>query len=142
VHASLLATIVAALPNAASSGSKGGGGSLTPLLFPIVIVFAAYLLFIRPARNRQRAVVSARREVQVGDEIITTSGLIATVTEVADDFLTLEIAPGVRARYVPAAVLRVVSDEPEEDQAPDVTNHEVIETPDESSDSSDGQAST
>jgi preprotein translocase subunit YajC len=144
VLASLLTTVVAALPNATSTGSTssgGGGGSLTPFLFPIVIVLAVYLLFIRPARSRQRAQVDARRQVEVGDEIITTSGLIATVAEVGDDALTLEIAPGVRVRYVPAAVLRVVSDEPEPDPAADVTNHEVIDTPDEPGDS-DGTAIT
>jgi preprotein translocase subunit YajC len=143
VHASLLTTFVAALPTAGSTGStsSGGGSSFAPFLFPIIIVLAVYLLFIRPARNRQRAQVDVRRQVSVGDEIITTSGLIATVAEVADDALTLEIAPGVRVRYVPAAILRVTSDEPEPDPAADVTNHEVIEAPDEPGDS-DGTAAT
>jgi preprotein translocase subunit YajC len=149
VHASLLTTIVAALPTAGSSGStsggsSGGGSSITPFLFLIVIFFAVYLLFIRPARNRQRAQVTASRQAAVGDEIITTSGLLATVVEISDDALTLEIAPGVRARYVPAAILRVVSDEPEPEpaaDAADVTNHEVIEAPEEPGDS-DGTAST
>jgi preprotein translocase subunit YajC len=144
VHASLLSTIVAALPTVTSTGSTssgGGGSSLAPFLFLIVIFFAVYMLFIRPARNRQRATVDARRQVSVGDEIITTSGLIATVAEVSDDALTLEIAPGVRVRYVPAAILRVVSDEPEGDPAADVTNHEVIEDPDSPGDS-DGPTAT
>ncbi|HEX3705743.1 MAG TPA: preprotein translocase subunit YajC [Mycobacteriales bacterium] len=144
MHASLLSTIVAALPTVTSTGSTssgGGGSSLAPFLFLIVIFFAVYMLFIRPARNRQRATVDARRQVSVGDEIITTSGLIATVAEVSDDALTLEIAPGVRVRYVPAAILRVVSDEPEGDPAADVTNHEVIEDPDSPGDS-DGPTAT
>jgi preprotein translocase subunit YajC len=138
VHASLLNVVASALP-AASTGttgsSSGGGGSFAPLLFMVVLFFAAYLLFIRPARNRQRAAMDERRKVSVGDEIITTSGLIATVVEVGDDALTLEIAPGVRARFVPAAILRVLTDEPEPEA--DVTNHEVID-PDESGDNKDG----
>jgi preprotein translocase subunit YajC len=146
VHASLLSAVASVLP-AASTGStggasSGGGGSFTPLLFLAVIFFAAYLLFIRPARNRQRAALEERRKVSVGDEIITTSGLIATVAEVGDDALTLEIAPGVRVRYVPAAILRVLTDEPEGDGETDVTNHEVIDPEERGGDGSDGSTST
>lgn len=146
MHASLLNAVVAGWSAVGSSGgtastSAGKGSSLTVFLFLAVIFFAVYLLFIRPARRRQQAAVTARRQVAVGDEIITTSGLIATVAEVADDALTLEIAPGVRARYVPAAVLRVMSDEPEGDPGPDVTNHEVIE-PEEPGDGNEGSTST
>ena len=117
--------------------SSGGSSGLSFILFLAVIFFAMYMFFIRPARNRQRAAVEARREVSVGDEIITTSGLIATVTEVGEDALTLEIAPGVRVRYVPAAILRVTSDEPEAEPEADVTNHEVID-PEEPGDGKDG----
>jgi preprotein translocase subunit YajC len=129
---------------AASTGttSSGRGGNIFVSLLPLIVIFlAVYLLFIRPARRRQQAAMQDRRKVAVGDEIITTSGLIATVTQVGDDALTLEIAPGVRARYVPAAVLRVLSDEPEGQAGPDVTNHEVIE-PEEPGDSADGSTST
>ncbi|HWC35981.1 MAG TPA: preprotein translocase subunit YajC [Mycobacteriales bacterium] len=145
MHASLLNAVVAAVHAAGSTGgstsSGGGGSSFAPFLFLLVIFLAGYLLFIRPARNRQRAAVDQRRKVSVGDEIITTSGLIATVVDVGEDALTLEIAPGVRARYVPAAILRVMSDEPEGDPAADVTNHEVIE-PDEPGDGNDGSTAT
>jgi preprotein translocase subunit YajC len=143
VHASLLSAVASVLPAASTGGSGGGstsGGSFTPFLFLAVIFFAAYLLFIRPARNRQRAALEERRKVSVGDEIITTSGLIATVTEVGEDALTLEIAPGVRVRFVPAAILRVISDEPADEPETDVTNHEVIE-PEEPGDGS-GSTST
>ncbi len=144
MHASLLSAIAAALPAAGSSGSTssgGGGSSFAPLLFLVLIFLAVYLLFIRPARNRQRAAVGARRQVSVGDEIITTSGLIATVAEVGDDALTLEIAPGVRVRYVPAAILRVLSDEPEAEPGADPSNHEVIE-PEQPGEGTEGSTST
>ncbi|HVS67698.1 MAG TPA: preprotein translocase subunit YajC [Mycobacteriales bacterium] len=141
MHASLLSAVFGVLP-AASTGStgttsSGGGSGLSFILFLAVIFFAMYLFFIRPARNRQRAAMEARREVSVGDEIITTSGLIATVAEVGEDALTLEIAPGVRVRYVPAAILRVMSDESAEEPQTDVTNHEVIE-PEEPGEDKDG----
>ncbi|HEX3899977.1 MAG TPA: preprotein translocase subunit YajC [Mycobacteriales bacterium] len=144
MHASLLARAVLALPAATSGGgssSSGKGSSFIPFLVLLVLFFLGYMLFIRPARNRQRAAVETQRKSAVGDEIITTSGLIATVVEVNDDALTLEIAPGVRARYVPAAILRVISPDAEE-ESPDVTNHEVIEDPDTPTDPTNGSTST
>ena len=120
-----------------SKGSSGGGGSLGVLLIPILIIGVVYFLFMRPARNRQRAAAEQRRQVNVGDEITTTAGLIATVVAVDDDALTLEVAPGVHCRYVPAAVLRVNNeDDAAENDATggdtpgdglDPSTHEVIE---------------
>lgn len=141
MHASLLARAVFALPAATSSGGGSKGGSSLGILIIPVVFLLAYLLFIRPARARQRAAVETQRKAAVGDEIITTSGLIATVVDVDDDALTLEIAPGVRVRYVPAAILRVLSPEAE-GQSPDVTNHEVIEPPDPPTDPTNGPTGT
>jgi preprotein translocase subunit YajC len=142
----LLSAVVAGWAAAGGSGgtgttSTGKGSSIVPFLFLAVIFLAVYMLFIRPARRRQQAAVEARRQVSVGDEIITTSGLIATVTQVGDDALTLEIAPGVRARFVPAAVLRVLSDEPAPGAGADPATHEAIE-PEDPGDNAEGSTST
>ncbi|MBV9487263.1 MAG: preprotein translocase subunit YajC [Frankiaceae bacterium] len=122
---------------AASTGSTGStkkGGSFAPFLVLLVLFMVAYLVFIRPARNRQRAAIEERRSAEVGDEVITTAGLLATVVAIDDEYLTLEVAPGVHCRYVPAAILRVNRDDEDEDlgedqPAPDVSNHEVIAEP-------------
>jgi preprotein translocase subunit YajC len=115
---------------AGSTGTKKKSGS-SPLFFLVLIgLFAVvYIGFLRPRANRQRAAVAAKRSAEVGDEVTTTSGLIATVVAIDDDALTLEVAPGVHCRYVPAAILRVnTEDEPEPDE-PDISNHEVIDDP-------------
>jgi preprotein translocase subunit YajC len=127
VHTSLMLLHTALL---AKTSTKKSGSSL-PFLVLIVLFGIAYFVFLRPARNRQRAAATkARKTVEVGDEVTTTAGLIATVVAVEDDVLTLEVAPGVQCRYLPAAVLRVngPDDEPEDD-APDASTHEVIDDP-------------
>lgn len=124
-------TLAAAL---AATSSKSSGNSGLSILILVAIFALAYVLFLRPARNRQRQAAQARRKVEVGDEVTTTAGLIATVVAVDDSELTLEIAPGVQCRYLPAAVLRVNVPEPEPDaDAPDASTHEVIDDPDEPS---------
>ncbi len=120
-----LATVLAA------TSSKSSGSSGFSILILVAIFALAYVLFLRPARNRQRAAATARRQVEVGDEVTTTAGLIATVVAVEDDMLTLEIAPGVQCHYLPASILRVNVAEPEPDaDGPDASTHEVIDDPD------------
>jgi preprotein translocase subunit YajC len=132
VHTSL--TLLNHALTAATTTNSKKSNSFLPFLLLIALFGVAYFIFLRPARNRQRAAVAARRQVEVGDEVTTTAGLIATVVAVSDDELTLEVAPGVRCRYLPAAVLRVngLEDEPDPDtseDAPDASTHEVIEQP-------------
>ena len=83
-------------------------GSLLPIL---LLVGLFYLLVLRPARTRQakqRATVAA---LVPGTRVMTTAGLFGTITAVEDDQVELEIAEGVRVRYVAAAVATIV-DEP------------------------------
>ncbi len=94
---------------AASTGSTSSGGGLLSFLPLLLIVAVGYLLLVRPARNRQRKAAEIRGNVEPGVEVTTTAGLIATVVEVDDDAVTLEVAPGVHSRYLKAAIARVNS---------------------------------
>jgi preprotein translocase subunit YajC len=97
--------VLAASTGTTSSG--GGGSSAVSLLVLVAIVVLAYLLFIRPRMRRQRTAMTQRGTCEVGDEVTTTAGLIATVVAVDDDAVTLEVAPGVHSRYLPAAIMKV-----------------------------------
>lgn len=106
--------------------TKSNSGSSYTFLILIAVFVIAYLVFIRPARNRQRTAMAQRGQCEVGDEVTTTSGLIATVVAIDDDAVTLEIAPGVHCRYVPASIMRVnLPEEPATDEA--AGQHEAIE---------------
>jgi preprotein translocase subunit YajC len=89
---------------AASNGSSPLG-----LLFPILLVAGFYLLFMRPARMRQRKAAETRSHVEPGVEVVTTAGMIATVVSSDDETVTLEIAPGVQSKFVKQAIARVVT---------------------------------
>lgn len=81
---------------------------LGPLLPILLLVGAFYLLILRPAKARQNQTNAVLRQLAVGSRIMTTAGLFGTVTALEDDEIELEIAPGVRVRYVKAAVAKVV----------------------------------
>lgn len=85
--------------------------NVSQLLLPLLIVVALYFLFLRPQRNRQRAAQQLANSIQPGQRVVTTAGMYATVVELDDKSVLLEVAPGVEVRYVRQAVSRVVEDE-------------------------------
>ena len=78
-----------------------GAAQPNPLMqmLPLVLIFVVfYFLLIRPQTKRakeHRAMVAA---LAVGDEVVTGGGLLGKVTEVSDQFLTVEIAEGVAVK--------------------------------------------
>lgn len=98
-----------------------GGSSLVAFLPLLLMGGVFYFLLIRPQQRRARAQRELLGSVEVGDEIVTTSGMFGTVVEIddEDDIVTLEIAPGTRIRIVRAGIGRIVVDEVNEDDVPD-----------------------
>lgn len=76
------------------------------LLLGLLAVF--FLFVVRPQRRRLRAVQQVQAELAVGDRVLTTAGLYATIAELTETDVVLEVAPGVRSRFTRAAVVRVV----------------------------------
>ena len=87
---------------------------LAGLLPLVAIALLFWLLIIRPASRRQKDQVRMQSSLNVGDEVMLTSGIFGTVTDLTDDRLMVEIAPGVTIRVARGAIGSVVrSEEPE-----------------------------
>jgi preprotein translocase subunit YajC len=89
-------------------------------LILLIILGAVWLLFVVPARRRQRSHAAMQESIELGDEIITAGGLHAFVRELGDDQLKVEIAPNVVAtldRRAVAAVAREIEVEVEAEDA-------------------------
>lgn len=92
---------------------------LVTLLPIIVIGLVFYFLLFRPQRRRQQQAAEMQRQVQPGQRVMTTAGMMATVVAVEDNEVVLEIAPGVEARFVRQAIGQVIPDDVD-DEADDV----------------------
>lgn len=80
------------------------GAALIPLiLFFIFLYFMVWRPQMRQARQR-REMLGRLRE---GDRVVTVGGLHATIMDVKEDMLTLELAPNVRVKADRGAVQTV-----------------------------------
>ena len=71
--------------------SAGGGGDLTSLL-PFVLIFVVFYFFlIRPQQKRAREHREMVSQLRRGDKVITSGGLVGTVTKSVDDQETVEV---------------------------------------------------
>lgn len=63
---------------------QGGLGALGGLLPMLLIIAVFYLLLIRPQQKRQRELQQTISELKAGDRVVTTGGVIGTITTVRD----------------------------------------------------------
>ena len=99
-------------------------------LLPILGIFLVFwLLIIRPAQRRQKALREVQRQISVGDRVITGSGIFGTIASEDGDRFGLEIADGVVITVARQSVVGTVDDE-ERDAARAEEIHETAEEPD------------
>jgi preprotein translocase subunit YajC len=81
-----------------AADSGGGGGSLVSIGVLLLIPVAMYFLLIRPQRRRQRAQQELQSSLDVGDEVMTASGIYGFITGFEDDKVWIEIDDDVQIR--------------------------------------------
>ncbi|HUC33123.1 MAG TPA: preprotein translocase subunit YajC [Ilumatobacteraceae bacterium] len=94
---------------ASSSSDDGGGGSVLLSILPFLLIgVAMYYLLIRPQRRRQREAVALQSSIEIGDEVMTTSGVYGFVTGFEGDIAWLEIDDNIQIRIARQAIQRKV----------------------------------
>lgn len=87
------------------------GPAPNPLLsfLPLLILFGVfYFMLIRPQMKRakeQRAMIAALAK---GDEVLTNGGLLGRIEDIAEQFVTLEVAPNVVVKLQKQAISAVL----------------------------------
>jgi preprotein translocase subunit YajC len=99
-------------------------GALLPI---IAIALLFWLLIIRPASRRQKELSRMQSSLNVGDEVMLTSGIFAVLTAIEDDNLHITIADGVTIKVARGAIASVVRPEPAEEPADELAADEPEE---------------
>jgi preprotein translocase subunit YajC len=99
------------ISNAYAQAAGGAAAAPNPLMsfLPLIILFGVfYFMLIRPQMKRakeQRNMVAALAK---GDEVLTNGGLLGRIDEINEQFVSLEVAPGVIVKLRKDAVSAVL----------------------------------
>ena len=72
--------------------NAGGGNFLVAILPWALIIGVFYVLIVMPQRKRQKQLKDLISNLKSGDQVITTGGIIGTVTQVRDTSLLIRSA--------------------------------------------------
>jgi len=92
----------------AAAPAASAPSMISTLLLPVMLIVVFYFLLIRPQQKKakeHRAMVEA---LGVGTEVVTGGGVLGKVTEVGEQFLTVEIADGVNVKVQRASISAVL----------------------------------
>ena len=102
------------------ANADSGGSSILSFLFLPLILVAMYFLMIRPQRKRMRDQQDLQKSVEVGQDVVTTSGVFGTITgEDGPNRFWLEIDDDVQIRIARAAIQSVTDLEADDAVADD-----------------------
>lgn len=98
------------IPSAAAQSAPAAGGtaSLLGLLFPFLLIGLMFFLMIRPQMKRQKEHREMLSKLSKGDEVITNGGLAGRVDDIGDNFVTVEVADGVKLKFQKGAISTVL----------------------------------
>ena len=120
---------------AASSGSGGSLITLLVFMLPLGLLF----VFMRNQQKRVKQQQSNQQAAQVGEDILTTSGIFGTIVDEDEEegIVTVEIAPGTHIRMVRAGIARRITEDAYDDDADD--NGYADDDEDDNNDASDDE---
>ena len=77
----------------------------------LLILVVMYFFFIRPQTKKQKAQLNFSDNLQKGDEIVTSSGILGKITKVEGDVVTIEVSPKAYLRLTRSAISRELTEE-------------------------------
>ncbi len=83
------------LSGAADAAANGAGAvpetSIWSMLIPFALMFVIlYFFMIRPQKKRDKEIQNMRSSLQIGDEVVTTGGIIGIVASLKEDTVVIE----------------------------------------------------
>ena len=92
----------------AGAAAAQSADPLASLILPIGLVVLFYFFLIRPQSKRQKEHKRMVSDLQKGEEVLTSGGILGKVSNINDDFITLEIAKEVSLTIQKSAVQTIM----------------------------------
>ena len=74
----------------------------------VVFIALMYFLMIRPQQKRQKEHAQLVANLKVGDEILTTGGILGVITGISDHYAIVKIADNTEIKIQKTSVASVV----------------------------------
>ena len=92
-----------------AAAAKKSSSSFT-LIFIVLLFVVGYMFLIRPQRQRRQRQLQVSKQIEVGDKVLLSSGIIGRVDGFVGDHARIEVAPGVIIEVVRGAVSQRVDE--------------------------------
>jgi preprotein translocase subunit YajC len=76
----------------APAAQPGAESSLMSIGFMVLIFIVFYFLLIRPQVKRQKEHKTMVEALSKGDEVVTAGGIVGKINDIADQYITLQVA--------------------------------------------------
>ncbi len=86
----LLETATQAAGDSTAAQQSGLVGTLISLLPLVLMIVIFYFFMIRPQKKKDKEIQEMRSNLQIGDEVITTGGIIGIVASLKEDTVVIE----------------------------------------------------
>ena len=90
--------------------STGGpfGGDLMAFLPMVAIFVVFYFLLIRPQQKRSKEQREMLSNLQKGDEVVTSGGIVGRISKLTDQYASVEVAPNIELNVQRAAISQLL----------------------------------
>jgi len=105
----LLMTLIMAAAAFAQEAAPEQPSAIASFL-PLILLFVVmWLFFIRPKQKEMKQMDQMRKELKKGDKVMTTAGIIGTITSMEDNMVTVRTASTTLIDFEKSAILRVLN---------------------------------
>lgn len=99
------------ISDAMAEGAAGGASQGDPafsMMFFLILFAIMYFILIRPQQKRVKEHRNLVASLGKGDEVVTNGGLLGKITDINDNFATVEVSKGVEVKIQRHAIQSVL----------------------------------
>ncbi len=101
-----LAGCVAPAATPTPTGQPSGIAGYLPIIIILVLIFAMfYFLMVRPMRQREKKHDEMVSQLQVGDRVLTATGMYGQIERIDENSIVLKVESGATIRFTKGAIL-------------------------------------
>ncbi len=105
---SLLDLLISPAAAQAAAAPAGQPSLISSLALPALFFVVVFFLMIRPQMKKSKEHRELIAKLAKGDEVITNGGIAGRVSDIGENFITLEVADGVRVKLQRNAIVAVL----------------------------------